>query len=216
MGRTPPALRLPGRPTIRHSAVLSRLPTSDICSSRRNVPFSGREAGNDGLKLGLMERRIRVAERVKPFVIDVRYCVRMCKSRPGHSSRCLRHQGPWGKEEWTEISRRYRQRNQTCEECKEKASTQVDHKEPCWRRGNDDLANLQALCDNCHGKKNKAECAEFHAVHPRKLRPKLQRWHSYFIGRELHPLLHVHSQQRPTFLVPPQGSVPIGVKRKLH
>lgn len=71
VGERAPHLLRTARPTIRHSAVLSRLPTSDICSSRRNVPFSGREAGSDGLKLGLTRHSSCNGRRPLPTEADV-------------------------------------------------------------------------------------------------------------------------------------------------
>ena len=49
--------------------------------------------------------------------------------------------------------------NWKCEICKEmlQSTYEIDHIIPLWKKGPDEISNLQALCRECHGKKTQIE-----------------------------------------------------------
>ena len=56
--------------------------------------------------------------------------------------------------------------NYICKWCKQPLENtyQVDHDRPLWHGGSNEIANLQALCPNCHARKTRYEMS----IMPRK------------------------------------------------
>ncbi len=59
---------------------------------------------------------------------------------------------------WRILRRRVLYDQPICQHCDQELATDVDHIRPIGRRGDPwAIANLQALCRRCHGRKTKAE-----------------------------------------------------------
>ncbi len=58
---------------------------------------------------------------------------------------------------WRRLRRIILERDPFCRACNVEPSTQVDHIVSVRRNGNNDLDNLQGLCDSCHGAKTMRE-----------------------------------------------------------